>query len=91
MIFNILLVLLVTCFVANPSNLLAKTNDVVIENAAQAEDDAQEPDTVLGMPDEETPEDDDDDDVIGEEEAVSYDASAGERSFSFDADDEEED
>lgn len=72
MIFNILLVLLVTCFatVTTPNTILARNNDVTIENAAQ-------PDTSDDFSPEMPADDDADDD--DEEELVS-----GEHTFSFD-------
>ncbi len=87
MIFNILIVLLVTCFatITTPSNVFAVNNDVTIENASLVGDDSD--DSAQGMPDGDVDNDDDDDDA----ELVSYDPAAREHTFNFDGDHDDDD
>ncbi len=81
MLFNILLVLLVTCLATGgtPTSMLANNYDVTIENASHAEPE-----------DDDTPAIDEEDDDQDENELVAYDPSS-EHVFSFDADDDDAD
>ncbi len=91
MLFNILLVFLVTCFVSTtiPEALHAKGSnpditDVVIENAAAVQENNDEDDTFPNIDS-----DDEDEDELGKEEPVSFDP-AENRDISFNFDELEE-
>ncbi|MBM3893096.1 hypothetical protein FJ365_01685 [Candidatus Dependentiae bacterium] len=93
MLFNILLVFLVTCFVSTtiPETLLAKENkpditDVVIENAAAVQENNEEDNDTFPEIDVDESEDEDE---LGKEEAVSFDPTEN-RDISFNFDELEE-